>query len=167
MNNDFENQLIKIAESYNNQDFDNSDELESDSTDKYYLQALEHLFSISKDAVNIINLNSKSDLLSTYKLPKEFLEMFLEIPGRRGGFCIISPNKIVIFFDEEPNTITVIGKSRKKESGSSQNSAKISQLLKASFSKKNDSFQFMDNTGGPIDPYDIMAILMKWIMVRR
>lgn len=167
MNKDFEKELIDIAKSYKKYPEHKSDNVEIDFADDLYLQALDHLFSISTEAVNIFNLNSKSDVLSTYKLPKEFLEMFLEIPGRRGGFCIISPDKIVIFFDEEPKTITVIGKNRNKEGGSSQNSAKISQLLKARFSNKDDSFQYVDNTGGAIDPYDIIALLIKWIMVRR
>jgi len=90
--------------------------------------------------------------------------MFLEIPGRRGGFCIISPNKIVIFFDEDPNTITVIGKIRNNQSRVSQNSAKVVQLLKATFSNIEGEFQYKDNTGGTLDPYDIVALLIKWVV---
>lgn len=164
MNNNFEDEIIAIAKSYKNQKESYSIELESDSSSSPYLQAIEHLFSISQQAINVFNSNSDSDVLSTYMLPKEFLEMFLEIPGRRGGFCIISPNKIVIFFDEEPSTITVIGKIRNNQSGVSQNSAKVVQLLKAKFSDIQDELQYKDNTGGTLDPYDTVAILINWVV---
>jgi hypothetical protein len=164
MNSDFEDQIIAIAQSYKNQEELKSIKLQSDSHDKVYLQAMDHLFLISQQAVNIFNSNSESEVLSAYKLPKEFLEMFLEIPGRRGGSSIISPNKIIIFFDEEPNTITVIGKIRNNQSGVSQNSVKVAQLLKATFSNKEGGFKYKDNTGGTLDPYDIVALLIKWVV---
>ena len=164
MKKDFENEILAIAQSYKNQEEPKSIELQSGSSSSPYLQAIDHLFSISQQAINVFNSNSDSDVLSTYKLPTEFLEMFLEIPGRRGGFCLISPSKIVIFFDEEPNTITVIGKLRNKQSGVSQSSAKVIQLLKASFSNKEGELQYKDNTGGTLDPYDLVALLIKWVI---
>ncbi len=164
MNEDFEDQIICIAQNYSNQQELKSKELQSDPNDTPYLKAIDQLFLISQQAVNVFNSNSKSDVLSAYMLPKEFLEMFLEISGRRGGFCIISPTKIVIFFDEEPNTITVIGKIRNKQSGVSQSSAKVTQLLKATFLTKQGQYQYKDNTGGALDPYDIVALLVKWVV---
>lgn len=165
MNSDFEDQIIAIAQNYKNQEEPKALKLETNSGDKSYLQAIENLFLISQQAVDIFNSNSKSDMLSASILPKEFLEMFLEIPGRRGGASIISPNKIVIFFDEDPNTITVIGKIRNNQSGVSQNSAKVAQLIKATFSNIEGEFQYKDNTGGILDPYDIVALLIKWVVI--
>ena len=128
------------------------------SNDSEYVCVLDELYALSESAVA-----SSSDNLSIYKLPAEFLEMFLDIPGRRGGFCIVSPSKLVIFFDEEPNTITVIGKVRTKEGAIAQAQSKATQLLKISFSKVGDNFEYKDNTGGVIDPASIIEIIVKWV----
>jgi len=112
MNKDFENEIRGIAQSNKDSDKEPSGALNAHSNDKNYTEVLEILFSISEKAVNIYNLSSDEEALSVYRLPIEFLEMFLEIPGRRGGFYIISLTKLVIFFDEDPDLITVIGKIR-------------------------------------------------------
>lgn len=125
-------------------------------TDSSYVNVLDELYSISESAIA-----SSSDKISIYQLPSEFLEMFLDIPGRRGGFCIVSPSKLVIFFDEDPNLITVIGKIRNKEGVVAQ--AKATQLLKLSFSNTGDKYEYKDNTGGVIDPTSIVDIIIKWV----
>ena len=123
-----------------------------------YIDVLDELYSISEKAVA-----SSQETLTLYKLPSEFLEIFLDIPGRRGGFCIISSSKLVVLFDEDPNLITVIGKIRNKESAI-QNSTKSSQLLKVSFSKVGGKYKYKDNTGGHLDPYEIIALLTRWVV---
>lgn len=163
MNKDFENEIIEIAKSHQDKDNCKLQTLQHSSEDEQYIEVIEHFFSISKEAVNIYNSSISAEVLSVYKLPKEFLEMFLEIPGRRGGFCIISPGKLAIFFDEDPQIITVIGKTRSSE-GKNNSSSKVNQLLKVSFSKKDQKYQYKDNTGGQLNPYDIIAILMGWIV---
>lgn len=134
-----------------------------DLSDKLYLDVLEKLFSLSEKAVTDFNSDSADKPLSVYKLPKEFLEMFLDIPGRRGGFCLISPLKIVVFFDEDPKIITVIGKSRNVDGKETGSYSRTTQLFKISFSQKGKDYEYKDNTGGVIDPHDIVSILVKWI----
>ncbi|MEM7008314.1 MAG: hypothetical protein AAF462_04190 [Thermodesulfobacteriota bacterium] len=129
------------------------------SSDSDYTDALGLLFLTAKNTVE-----SSKEVLSIYNLPTEFLEIFLDIPGRRGGFCIISSSKYVVFFDEEPNTITIIGKNRSKQSGLAQNSSKTSQLLKVSFSNVDGKYQYKDNTGGIINPNDIVDITINWAL---
>lgn len=161
MKKDFEEKIIALAkESKDLKKYESSTQQNS-LEDLKYIEALDHLFSISRQAVDIYNANSEVIMLNVYNLPKEFLEMFLEIPGRRGGFCIISPDKIVVFFDEDPNLITVIGKIRKADNNPS---SRVNQLLKVSFSKKDDKCEYKDNTGGTLDPYDIVALLIKWVV---
>ncbi len=162
MNKDFENEIIEIAKSHQDQDNYKPETLQHSSEDEEYVEVIEHFFSISKEAVNIYNSNIAREVLSVYKLPKEFLEMFLEIPGRRGGFCIISPGKLVIFFDEDPQIITVIGKTRSSE-GKNNSSLKVNQLLKVSFSKKDQKYQYKDNAGGVLEPYEIVSLLIRWV----
>lgn len=161
MKKDFEKEIISLASNYGVKGNENS---EFFSKDRPYIEALDNLFIIAQNAALIFNSSAKYEALSVYKLPKEYLEMFLEIPGRRGGFCIISPDKIVVFFDEEPNTITVIGKNRNSQSGITQSSVKIVQLLKATFLHEKDGFKYKDNTGGQLNPYDIVTLLIKWVV---
>ncbi|GJM15372.1 MAG: hypothetical protein DHS20C13_06990 [Thermodesulfobacteriota bacterium] len=163
MNKDFKNEIIQIAKNRQDQDNYKPQTFQHSSEDKEYIEVIEHFFSISKEAVDIYNANSTTDILNVYKLPKEFLEMFLEIPGRRAGFCIISPTKLVIFFDEDPRIITVIGKTRSFDRNNNS-SSKVNQLLKVSFSKKDQEYQYKDNAGGVLDPYDIVALLIKWVV---
>jgi hypothetical protein len=162
MNKDFENEIRAIAESNKERDKGTSRDIAPDSNDQNYIEVIQEFFSISEKAVNIYNSNSKTEVLSVSMLPKEFLEIFLEIPGRRGGFCIISPIKFVIFFDEDPDLITVIGKTRNSKSANNITS-KAAQLLKVSFSKVDDKYEYRDNTGGALNPYDIVSLLIRWV----
>ena len=159
MKKNFEEEIVKIVQDSQNKTSDEKSKLSSE--DNNFLGAIDHLFLISQQAVDIYNSQSETPMLSTYKLPKEFLEMFLEIPGRRGGFCIISPYKLVILFDEDPDLITVIGKKRNLQSDTGN---KTTQLLKVSFSKEGGEYKYKDNTGGQLDPYDMIALLTRWIV---
>ena len=163
MNNDFENGIRAIAQSNKDRDKEPLRAVKAHSNDKNYTEVLEKLFSISEKAVNIYNSNTATEDLSVYKLPIEFLEMFLEIPGRRGGFCIISLTKLVIFFDEDPDLITVIGKIRNLNKNRNNTTSKATQLLKVSFSNKNGKYEYKDNTGGKLNPYDIVSLLIRWV----
>jgi hypothetical protein len=163
MNKDFENEIRGIAQSNKDRDKEPSGALNAHSNDKNYTEVLEILFSISEKAVNIYNLSSDEEALSVYRLPIEFLEMFLEIPGRRGGFYIISLTKLVIFFDEDPDLITVIGKIRNLNKNRNITTSKATQLLKVSFSNKSGKYEYKDNTGGKLNPYDIVSLLIRWV----
>ncbi len=136
---------------------------ETPNTDTNFVNVLDNLYSISKSAIETLNSKVSNKDLSIYKLPTEFLEMFLDIPGRRGGFCIISPSKMVTFFDEDPNLITVIGKNRNKKGAVAQVSSKTTQLLKLSFSNVGGKYEYKDNTGGAIDPTSIVDIIVNWV----
>ena len=164
MNKDFENEIIAIARSNKSSEEKPKAHLNLNTEDNHYLEVIDQLFSISQKAADIYNSTAESDVLSVSKLPKEFLEMFLEIPGRRGGFCIISTDRLVIFFDEDPDLITVIGKTRNNQSGINQTSAKTTQLLKASFSNKEGKYEYRDNTGGVLDPHDLVSLIIRWLV---
>jgi hypothetical protein len=163
MNKNFEKEIRAISESNLDRDKDISRNIAPDSNDRNYLKVIEEFFSLSEKAVNIYNSISGVEVLSARMLPKEFLELFLEIPGRRGGACIISPVKIVIFFDEDPDLITVIGKKRNTKRSQNNTTSKVTQLLKVSFSSHNGKYEYKDNTGGKLNPYDIVCLLIRWV----
>ena len=163
MKKNFEAEISAIAKSNLNKNRQSAEVSDNGSHDHVYIEVLQKFLSISKESVKIYNTAVNSRVLSVYDLPKEFLEMFLDIPGRRGGFCLISPFKIVVFFDEDPQLITVIGRSRNLDTKESGSTSKATQLFKISFSKKSGEYIYKDNTGGVIDPYDIVSILVRWI----
>jgi len=160
MKKNFEAEISAIAKSNLNKKR-KSAEASGNGSDDIYLEVLENFLSLSEKAALIYNTASNSEVLSVYNIPKEFLEMFLDIPGRRGGFCLISPLKIVVFFDEDPQLVTVIGRSRNLDTKSSH--SKVTQLFKISYSIKGQEYEYKDNTGGVLDPYDIVSILVRWI----
>jgi len=162
MENDFETRVSGLAEEYLKRDKIHTNTITHTPEDELYLEVIDHLYCMSALAVDVFNSSAESEVLSVYKLPGEFLEMFLDITGRRGGFCLISPDKTVIFFDEDPNIITVIGKSR-NTIGKENASAKTVQLFKISISKNDKLLEYRDNTGGVLDPYDIILVLVSWV----
>ena len=161
MKKSFEAEISSIAKSNNNKERQRA-QAANNSSDDIYIEVLQNFLSVIEEAVNNYNTAVNSEVLSAYNLPKDFLEMFLDIPGRRGGFCLVSPIKIAVFFDEDPQIITVIGKSR-KVGGEESGSPRTTQLFKISFSKTGKDYKYKDNTGGVIDPYDIVSIIVKWI----
>lgn len=163
MNKNFENEIRTISKTNLNRDKDISRKIAPVSNDQNYLKVIEEFFSLSEKAVNIYNSISGVEVLSARMLPKEFLELFLEIPGRRGGACIISPNRLVLFFDEDPQIITVIGKIRNSGDSRNNTTSKATQLLKVSFSSHKGKYEYKDNTGGVLNPYEIVSLLIRWV----
>ena len=106
MSDDFENAIKDIA-SRNNETPDGSKSAEASSreVDKDFNKVLDEFLKISKQGVDIYNESANHNKLAIYDLPAEFLEIFLGIPGRRGGLAIVSPGKLAVFFDEDPDMI--------------------------------------------------------------
>ena len=165
MSDNFETEIRKLAEKSRN----GSTETESPhrstvEIDRDFKAVLDELLRISEEGVKIYNRSVNDDRLVVYELPPDFLEIFLSIPGRRGGLSIVSPERIVVFFDEDPDVITVIGKLRSNSSGIQVNTNKSLQLIKISFSKTGMEYEYRDNTGRPLDPQDIIAVIMGWLV---
>ncbi len=125
---------------------------------------LAEFFKISEDGATIFNESVKEDRLKVYKLPADFLEIFLSIPGRRGGLSIVSPERLAVFFDEDPDVITVIGKLRSHGSSIQANVNKSLQLIKISYSKTDKGYEYKDNTGKALDSGEIIAVIIGWLV---
>ena len=98
-----------------------------------FLEVLEEFFKISQEGINTFNECLEQKALAVHSLPSDFLDLFLGITGRRGGFSIVSTQKLAVFFDEDPDTITVIGKLRNNTDEIQVNINKTLQLIKISF----------------------------------
>jgi hypothetical protein len=132
-------------------------------TDKAFLAAIEDFYVHFRRAITVFNDASPGMKLSLQRLTPDFLDLFLSIPGRRGGFSVSSPSRIVILFDEDPDVLTVIGKKRKTEkNGEGKLSAAI-QLIKVNFRKEGDAVAYRDNAGGTLELHALITILIKWV----
>jgi hypothetical protein len=136
---------------------------EYSDTDREFLGAIEEFYVLARRAITYFNGASEGMRLSLLKLTQDSLDLFLDIQGRRGGFSISSPSGIVVLFDEDPNVLTVIGRKRKNDRNGEGKLTSAIQLIKISFRKENGVFVYMDNSGGAIDPHDIVALLIRWV----
>jgi len=135
----------------------------ADAVDASYLNAVGEFFDAASRAVDIFNDVIRKRALSLHRLNPEFFELFLGIPGRRDGFTIISPHKFVILFDDEPSTLTVIGKKRTKD-GAAAVLSPSKQLIKVTFYRNNEGIiNYNDNAGGRVDPYGLTALFIRWV----
>ncbi len=126
-------------------------------------EAMDLFFSLAEEGVSAYNEGSGKRVLSTYRLPEELLTLFLNLSGKRVGFCIIGSERFVIFLDEAPNGILVLGQKKQSAGITGQILTKARQLIKISCLKSGNSFIFKDNTGATLDQEDIMEHIVRWV----
>ncbi|HZX14690.1 MAG TPA: hypothetical protein VFF49_09885 [Thermodesulfobacteriota bacterium] len=125
--------------------------------------AMKRLFSLSELGVKAYNKGAGEKVLSIYELPEELLTLFLNLPGKRMGFCIISPERFVAFLDEVPNQVLVLGQKRQGLGVTGQVLTKARQLIKVTCLKSGDVLIFKDNTGANLNLEDVIKQIIKWI----
>ena len=129
-----------------------------------FLDVLEEFFKISREGANTFNECLEQKTLAVHRLPSDFLDLFLGITARRGGFSIVSPQKLAVFFDEDPDTITAIGKLRNNTGEMQVNVNKTLQLIKISFISKEKGYIYKDNTGKALEPEVVIALIIRWLV---
>lgn len=163
MTDDFENGIREIAGSVRNGKASPAGAPALTENDKAFLAAIEEFYVLSRRAVTVFNEAAPGVRLSLQRLTPDFLDLFLSIPGRRGGFSISSPSRIVILFDEDPDTLTVIGKKRKTEEDGEGKLSPAIQLIKVTFRKEEGAIAYRDNTGGALDPKGLVTLFIRWV----
>lgn len=126
-------------------------------------EAMDCFFSLAEEGVSAYNEGSGKRVLSNYRLPEELLTLFLNLSGERVGFCIIGPERFVVFLDEMPNGILVLGRKKQSAGAVGQILTKARQLIKITYLKSGNGFIFKDNTGATLDQEDIMKHIIKWV----
>ena len=132
--------------------------------DRPYLEALDEFYEISVEGVRTFNECVKQERLAVHRLPADFLELFLGIAGRRAGLYIVSPQKLAVFFDEDPDIITVIGKIRSNSSNIQTNVNKTLQLIKISFTVGEKGYIYKESTGNTLEPEGVIALIIRWLV---
>jgi len=128
-------------------------------------EAMQRLFSLAELGVNAYNEGSGEKSLSIHELPEELLSLFLNLPGKRMGFCIIGPERFVAFLDEVPNQVLVLGQKRQDLGVKDQVLSKAKQLIKISCLRSKDGYIFKDNTGANLNLEDVIKHIIIWISV--
>ncbi len=136
-----------------------------DSVDETYeaKEAMDEFFGLAKAAVSAYNEGSGKKVISIYRLPQELLTLFLNLPGKRMGFCIIGPERFVVFLNDIPNGILVLGQKKQSAATVGQILSKARQLIKITCLKSANGFIFKDNTGATLDREDIMKHIISWV----
>ena len=163
MDKHFEEEIREIARSAQKGGHPLSAAAAVSDTDKTFLAAIEEFYVLARRAVTVFNDESAGIRLTLQRLTPDFLDLFLSIPGRRGGFSVSSQSRIVIMFDEDPNGLTVIGKKRKTEPDGEGNLSPAIQLIKVSLVKDGEAIKYKDNSGGQLDPRDLAALFIRWV----
>ena len=163
MADDFENDIRTIARSVQKGEGTPAAIPPLTDADKVFLAAIEEFYVLTRRAVTIFNDASPGMRLSLQRLTPDFLGLFLSIPGRRGGFSVFSPSRIVVLFDEDPNVLTVIGKKRRDEQNGEGKLSSAIQLIKVNFSKEDSAVVYKDNAGGLLDPHGLVTLLIRWV----
>lgn len=165
MADDFEKEIRELAEkSRKSPEQAAGQDGRSHESDADFRAVLDEFLGISNTGARIYNDSVQEEALTVYELPAEFLEIFLGIPGRTGGLAIAAPEKLAVFFDEDPDVITVIGKIRNNIGKMQASANKSLQLLKISFTKTGSGFEYRDNTGNPLDSEGIISIIIGWLV---
>ncbi len=126
-------------------------------------EAMQRLFSLAELGVKVYNEGMGERLLSIYELPEEFLTLFLNLSGRRMAFCIIGPERFVVFLDEVPNKVLVLGQRKQGLGVTGQVLSKAKQLIKINCLRSKDRFIFLDNTGANLNPEEVIKQIIIWI----
>ena len=127
-------------------------------------QAMKRLFNLVDSGVAAYNNGVGEKELSVYELPEEFLKVFLNLPGRRMGFFVIAPQKFVVFLDEKPDRVVVLGKKRQNERGAENGLIGARQLIKITCLMAGDALILKDNTGAALEIEDIVAHIIRWLV---
>jgi len=127
-------------------------------------EVIEILFKQTELGVRIYNEESDNFKLSIFRLPKEFITIFLNISSDRIGFCLTSEEKFVLFLEESPDKILILGKKIPKEENREFALNRAIQLIKLQYEKVGDRFAFKDNTGSVVDRKEIIIHIIKWLV---
>lgn len=125
--------------------------------------AMDELMSIGAEGVEVYNGALGCDELFIYETPSEVLSTFLNFSSNRLGFCLIGMGAYVIFVDDTQEEILVLG--RKKGGGQGGNLPKTNtiQLIKITVGYASGVLSMKDNTGAPLNPLEVMALVIKWV----
>jgi hypothetical protein len=159
---DFREKIMNIAERKKQ----NSDKTlisrEGNSSSSDLKEVMNVLYGKTELGVNIYNEAINGGELSIFKLPEELLQVFLSVPGKSIGFCLMSDIKFVIVIGGAPDEVLFFGKKRKSSQNTEPLLARAIRLIRIKFGNSGDIYSYKDNTGSPIDPDELIVHIINW-----
>lgn len=124
--------------------------------------AFANLLEITKDAADILNDRSASNIIDIYTLEREVVSLLFGFNSTADGFIIATDIKYVFIVTNNTGIIYTYGlEKQKSKKGGSLLSASL-QLLTINYNETPEGMEFRDNTGTAIDPEEIVFQLVKW-----
>ena len=159
---DFRKEIMNIAER-KKQISDKKLTLREDNGSSSNLkEVMNILYGKARQGVNIYNKAIKGGELSIFKLPEELLQVFLNVPGKQIGFCLMSDIKFVVFIGDVPHEVLVFGKRRQSSANREPFLTRATQLIRIKIERSGNIYRYEDNTGSPIDPDEIIVYTINW-----
>jgi len=159
---DFREKILNIAERKKHTGNKRLISSESNSMSFDLNEVMNILYDKTESGVNVYNEVSEGGELSIFRLPEELLQVFLNVPGKQIGFCLMSDIKFVLFIGEVPNEVIVLGKKRQSYGNKESFLARAIQLIRIKFEQSGNMYSYRDNTGSLIDPEEIIIHIINW-----
>lgn len=136
---------------------------EDNSSSSNLIEVMNIFYAKAEQGVNIYNKAIEGGELSIFKLPEELLQVFLNVPGKQIGFCLMSDIKFVLFIiGDVPHEVLIFGKRRQSSGSREPFLARATQLIRIKIERSGNIYRYEDNTGSPIDPDEIVVHIINW-----
>lgn len=159
---DFREKILNIADRKKQISNKRSIEPEGNILSINLKEVMNILYGKTELGVNIYNEVINGGGLSIFRLPEELLQVFLNVPGKQIGFCLMSDIKFVLFIGEVPDEVLVLGKKRQSSGSREPFVTRAIQLIRIKFERSGNIYSYEDNTGSLIDPDEIIIHIIKW-----
>lgn len=159
---DFRERITNIAEGRKQTGNKGSISPEGDNLIIDLKEVMNDLYDKTELGVNVYNEVAEVRELSIFRLPEELLQVFLNVPGKQIGFCLMSEIKFVLFIGELPDEVLVLGKKRQSYGNKGPFLARAIQLIRIKFEQSGSTYSYRDNTGSLIDPEEIIIHILNW-----
>lgn len=134
--------------------------------DKTVMSAIDELYQLGANGISAYNEIRGVDELEIFETPSAMLSAFLNFDSNRTGFSFISRFGYVIFIDDTPGHVLALGKKSPPNADNGSSNINLRQLIRLKVYEEGEKIQYEDNTGNPLDPGEIVALALKWLVER-
>lgn len=121
------------------------------------------LYRQVESAVSVYNEESRNDELSLYKFHEKIAQLLMGVNECSSSFCVISQNRFVVFLEDNPDHVVVVGKDIKKNGTKENLLSRARQLIRLSFEKAEGEYLYRDNTSARIDSREVIVLIINWL----
>lgn len=135
----------------------------TDEAHELVAAAISRLFGIGEEAVRLYNDAMGGEGLWIVDTPPIVLSAFLNFDGWRKGFALLTSRKYVVFVNDPPDRILVLGRETLSPENSARGRKGAVQLINMSIESSSEGVLYKDSNGSVLDPAEITALVVKWV----